>query len=182
MRKSSAGRRIFRSSGVALFGVSVCFSFALAWVAAAQTTMNGSGMLLESSAPAGRSWISQAGANPGAVTLATHASNSFAPTVNPNFPAQTAAFAGNDSISLSTTPIFPEDALTDGSGFAGEVTPISEAGTWLAAALGAGFLLYRSRKRLTAWACKHRRLLFPTGRWANFGIPDSPRVKHMISF
>jgi hypothetical protein len=151
MRNSSGEEKIWRASRPFLFGFTVFFSCVLASFAAAQTsaggreesngsslqgrssegtlpgtmTVNPNGTLVGASVFAGRHWVSHSRENPGAVTLATHYDNAF---------------------SGETT--FPESTLTTESVLAQEVTPVSEPGTWIVAALVAAFLMWKSRKSL----------------------------------
>jgi hypothetical protein len=82
---------------------------------------------------AGRHWVSHLKDNPGAVTLATNYGDPFPPTVN------------------------SPSVLTEEIALGQEITPISESGTRIIAALTAVFLLWKGRKSLMTPFNRHRR-------------------------
>lgn len=89
-------------------------------------TVNPSGTLVGAGVFAGRHWVSHSRDNPGAVTLATEYGNPFLPTFN------------------------SRSALTEESALGQKITPVSEPGTRIAAALAAAFLMWKRRKSLMA--------------------------------
>jgi hypothetical protein len=156
VRNNSAEEKIWRASRPFLFGFTLFFSCALASFAGAQTsfarlvggseepdgtylqwqssegtlpgtmTLNPGGTLVGAGVFAGRHWVSHSRDNPGAVTVATDYGNPFSPTVN------------SPSI------------LTEESALGQEITPVSEPGTCIAAALAAALLMWKRRRSLMA--------------------------------
>jgi hypothetical protein len=140
-----------------LFGFTLFFSCALASFAGAQTsfarlvggseepdraylqwrssegtlpgtiTLNPSGTLVGAGVFARRHWVSHSRDHPGAVTLATDYGTPFSPTIN------------------------SWSALTEEIVLGQEITPVSEPGTRIAAALAAAFLMWKRRKSLIAF-------------------------------
>jgi hypothetical protein len=156
VQNNSAEEKIGRASRPFLFGFTLFFSCALASFAGAQTsfsrlvggsaepdeaylrwrfsegtfpgtmTVNPSGTLVGAGVFAGRHWVSHSRDNPGAVTLAPDYGNPFLPTFN------------------------SRSELTEESAFGREITPVSEPGTCIAAALAAALLIWKRRKSLMA--------------------------------
>jgi hypothetical protein len=89
-------------------------------------TVNPSGTLVGASVFADRHCVSHSRDNPGAVTLATDYGTPFSPTIN------------------------SPSALTDEIALGQEITPVSEPGTCIVAALAAALLMWKRRKSLMA--------------------------------
>jgi hypothetical protein len=115
--------------------------------------MNRNETLTSASAFFERDWASHPRPNLGAVTLSTNLGDPFAAAVTSGPVTQERSYALNADTNFSSFPAaatFPESALTEENVLGQEITPVSEPGTRIAAALAAAFLMWKRRKSLMA--------------------------------
>jgi hypothetical protein len=107
-----------------------------------------------------RDWASHTRANLGAVTLSTNLGDPFAAAVNSRRANQKRSYAfsaDTNFTSFPATATFPESALPEQSALPQEITPVSEPGTCIVAALAAAFLMWKRRKSLMTLLNRHPR-------------------------
>jgi hypothetical protein len=156
MRNISAEEKMWRASSLSLVGFTMFFSCALGSIAAARAQTSFSRLVGEGEEKSDGSLLHQEsseGTLPGAMTL--NPGGTF---------LDDGVFAGQgfgSFVSSDPPSIFLESATRGESGLNGEITPVSEPRTWVAAVLVGGFLIWQRRKGLTKYAARFRMAPIP---------------------
>jgi hypothetical protein len=155
MRNISAEKKMWRASSLSLVGFTLFFSSAVGSIGSIQAQTSFSRLMGEAE-KSDRSLLhleSSEGTLPGMMTLnrsETLRGDGF--VVGRSF---------GSFVSSNPPSIFIESALSGEIGLSGEITPVSEPRTWIAAALVGGFLIWQRRKGLMKYATRFRMAPMP---------------------